>query len=349
VEGEGFVAITIVGAGAIGGVVGAHLIVAGHDVTFVETRVDHVAAIRENGLIVSGEAELHVYPRVLFPHELDGDLETVFLAVKCLHTNTAMEAIAPHLTRDGYVLSLQNGLEEYKIARHVGQERTVGAFLTFGGNYLQPGEVVFTGPGSFRVGEMDGSRTNRVHDLARLLATFHPIEVTNNIFGYLWGKAAVGAFYFATALVSADVPEIIDAKQYRPMLGNIVGEVARVAQALNVRVESIDGFDPTVFCTPDSASEQIEASWNAQKAYWSGHDDQRTGVWRDLAILHRKTEVDDILDVMQRGQEHGAALPRVNALIAQIKEIETGKRQLGWHNLDELLALDQRLATLERA
>ena len=55
----------IVGAGAVGGFVGARLLVAGEDVIFVEANDDHVAAIRERGLRVTGAATLHVHPRVL--------------------------------------------------------------------------------------------------------------------------------------------------------------------------------------------------------------------------------------------------------------------------------------------
>lgn len=334
--------ITIVGAGAIGGILGAHLIRAGHDITFVEAHLEHAQAIRENGLKVTGATNFHVYPKVLLPEEVRSPLEVVFLAVKARHTDEAMETVAKHLTQTGFVLSLQNGLEEYKIARKVGKDRTVGAFLTFGGSYQQPGEVAFSGTGSFYIGEMDGQSSERLNQLQQVLAALQPVTITDNIFGFLWGKAALGAFYFATAMVNADVTEIIDNERYRKALGNLVGEVARVGAACGIACEVIDGFDPKVFAEENQSPTLLNASWNAQKQYWDGIVQKRTGVWRDLAIHRRPTEVDGIIgSVIQKAKENGLLVPRLESLVKLIKEVERGERELSWANLDVLREVDE--------
>lgn len=328
---------TVFGAGAIGGVVGAHLVRAGHDVTFVDVNAEHVAAMRADGLQVSGTHEFTVPARAVTPDEVDGELGPVLLAVKTRHTADALTAIAPRLAPDGYVVSLQNGLEEYAIARAVGAERTVGAFLTFGGYYAGPGKVVYAGPGSFRVGEPDGRDSARVADLARTLSCFHPVEPTGNIFGHLWGKEAVGAFYFATALVSEDVTAIIDRAEYRPILGALVAEVVAVARAHGVRCEVIDGFDPNVFADAPGDADRTAASWQAQQDYWAGHVQQRTGVWRDLAVHHRPTEVDHIVrPIVDRARSHGVPTPGLELLVDMVHEVESGSRELGFPNLDHL-------------
>ena len=108
--------VTVVGAGAIGGFVAARLLDAGVDVALVEANEEHVATMRADGLRVRGAASLHVRPRVLLPDEVEGPLGTVLLAVKARHTADALEAIAPNLADGGCVVSLQNGLEEYRIA-----------------------------------------------------------------------------------------------------------------------------------------------------------------------------------------------------------------------------------------
>lgn len=333
--------LTVVGAGGIGGVVGAHLAAAGHDVTFIEANRDHAEAIRTHGLRATGHADLLVRPAVVLPDEIAGPLQVVLLAVKSRDTEAAMAAIESHLEPDGYVASLQNGLEEYKIARHIGEDRTVGAFLTFGGNYAAPGEVVYGGPGSFKVGELDGVATPRVRDLARTLTEcFHPVEVTDNIFGYLWGKSALGAFYFATALVDEDVPRILDRHEYRTLFGRLVVEVAAVATAEGVRCAVIDDFDPNAFVEGGDA----QASWQAQYRYWAAHVQQRTGVWRDLAIHHRPTEVDHILGaVVERARRHRVPVPLLVQLHAQVKEAEVGVRSLDWSNLNELERAARRI------
>src|SRR4051794_17490075 len=130
---------TVVGAGAIGGTVGARLLRAGHDVLLCDADRDHVAAINADGLTVEGALEhFTVRARAVAPEELPEELGTVLLAVKYQHTRAALTWIGPRLAGDGCVVSLQNGLNEPLIAAAVGEARTVGAFVNFGADYLAP-------------------------------------------------------------------------------------------------------------------------------------------------------------------------------------------------------------------
>jgi 2-dehydropantoate 2-reductase len=280
-----------------------------------------------------------VWPKVVLPEEAAGPLRHVLLAVKSRHTEEALKTIAPLLAADGYVVSLQNGLEEYKIARALGAERTIGAFLTFGGHYREPGLVVYGGPGSFRIGELDGHTTSRLETLRAALAVVQPVEITPNIFGCLWAKMSLGAIYYATALVNADVTEQYAEPRYRALFGRLCGEVVAVADAAGVRCEPFDGFDPEAFRPGALDPAAIAASWEGQRRYWRHHGPgaQRTGVWRDLAIHRRKTEIDEMIGAVRKAaQERGVATPLLDALTAMVHEVEDGARALGARNLDEL-------------
>src|SRR3954454_14761883 len=115
--------LTIVGAGAIGGVTGAYLIKAGHDVTFVDLVDEHVDAINQRGLTIEGiRGEFTVPARAIHPKNLQGPLQTVILAVKALPAERAARQRLPYLADDGYIVSLQNGLSEETIAAIVGTE-----------------------------------------------------------------------------------------------------------------------------------------------------------------------------------------------------------------------------------
>ncbi|MEU4804023.1 2-dehydropantoate 2-reductase [Actinosynnema sp. NPDC023587] len=323
--------IHIVGAGAIGGLIGAHLHRAGHDVVLVDANAEHVAAINADGLRISGEADFAVRPRAVLPEHLAEPLRTVLLGVKSRHTRDALRVVAPLLADDGYVVSLQNGLEEYPIADVVGPRRTIGALVTFGGFYEGPGRITYGGSGTFRIGEVDGTAGDRVRDLARLLGGFHPTEVTDNIFGYLWSKTAIAAVYFATAVADEDVPVLLARPEHRPLFGRLVGEVVEVAGAAGVRCETVDGFDPTLFAAharPDR--DAVEAAWQAQITYWVAHRQTRTGVWRDLAIHHRPTEVDHILGpVLELATRHGVAVPHVRAVVDAVHRAERDPGTMG--------------------
>jgi 2-dehydropantoate 2-reductase len=134
--------VTIVGAGAIGGFVAARLCAVGIRVTVSDSNHQHLVAIEQHGLRVSGAVDLLAHPRASEPERLPLGLKTVLLAVKAADTEAALDIISPRLAPDGCVVSLQNGLSVYTIGARVGNERVVGAFLTFGGHYLRPGEVV---------------------------------------------------------------------------------------------------------------------------------------------------------------------------------------------------------------
>jgi 2-dehydropantoate 2-reductase len=331
--------VTVVGAGAIGGYVAARLHLAGtRVVTVCDRNREHLATIRSSGLRVSGEADLLAHPQAVEPQELPDGLETVLLAVKTGATVSALDALAPRLAPDGFVVSLQNGLQEYLIAERIGSQRTVGAFLTFGGHYVAPGEVAYGGPGSLRLGELDGASSQRLAELVRVLSLVHPAEPTSNIFGFLWSKTAVNAFYFATALAGVDVQDVIRSRRHRSALDQLVAEVARVAQAEGVRCEDVDGFSPRAFEGGDQAG--ITASWEAQLGYWARHGQRRTGIWRDLSVHRRETEVTGILQpVKERALERGIQVPLLTKVLAMVKEAESGKRSLDLCNLDDLAAL----------
>lgn len=333
--------VTIVGSGAIGGSVGAFLARAGHDVTMVDTDAAHVQGMQERGLTLKGKAEFTVPVKACLPEELNGPLGVVFLCVKAMHTESAMATIAPLLAEDGYVLSLQNGLEEPKIAARVGKARTIGAFINFTADYHGPAEIMYGGPAAFVIGELDGAVTPRLRQLAGALEVIQSIELSDNVQGYLWGKLSLASPLFATACVDADVADLLADPRWRTLFANCSAEVVAVAEAAGVRCVGFDGYDPAVMrCSEPRNWDGIHASWLKYKEYWDTSLKKRTGIWRDLAVRKRTTEVEwQITPVIEVGASHGHALPLNRAIREMIREIEKGTRAMDWSNLEELEAL----------
>ncbi|HUS56014.1 MAG TPA: 2-dehydropantoate 2-reductase N-terminal domain-containing protein, partial [Thermohalobaculum sp.] len=187
--------ILIWGAGAIGGTLGAAFLRAGHGVVFVDNVPAHVDAINNTGLRIAGPIfEDTLRAPAFLPQDVTGQFDTIFLCVKALHTDAAAQALAPHLAPDGVVVSAQNGLNETAIARVVGAPRTIGCFVNFGADYLEPGVVHYSGHGAVVVGELDGRDSDRIRALHNLMLQFDANAVlTPNIWGYLWGKLIYGA------------------------------------------------------------------------------------------------------------------------------------------------------------
>src|SRR5512141_1999087 len=237
------------GAGAIGGTMGAHLARAGHDVTMVDTVTEHVAAINHDGLRITGPiAEFTQRVPAFTPDTLAGEWDTIILATKAQHTEDAAQALRPHLSTAGCVISAQNGLNELAIARIVGAERTVGAFVNFGADYLEPGVIHFGGRGAVVVGEIDGRITPRVTAIRDAWHHFDPRAiVTSNIWGYLWGKEAYGAMLFATALTNESIADALEMPAYRHLYIALAREILAVAAARGVRPAPLDAFDPSAY------------------------------------------------------------------------------------------------------
>ncbi len=331
--------ILIWGAGAIGGTVGAFLKRAGHAVTFVDVVPEHVAAIRGPGLRIHGPVEdFTIQAPALLPAEVAGVWPRVFLCVKAHHTEDACRALLPHLAADGYVLSLQNGLCETLIAGIVGPGRTVGAFVNFGADWMGPGDILFGNRGAVVLGEIDGAMTPRLTALHTLMQAFEPDAIaTPDIWSYLWGKLGYGAMLFAQALGQMGIADCLARPELLPAWRALGGEAVAVALAEGVRPRGFNGFDPDAF-RPGATAAAAQASITAMVAFNRPSAKTHSGVWRDLAIRKRRTEVDvQIAPIAEIGARHGLPCPAISRLVALIHEVEQGRRALSDDNLLELL------------
>jgi 2-dehydropantoate 2-reductase len=330
--------ILIWGAGAIGGTLGAAFIRAGRAVVFVDSEPKHVEAINAGGIEIAGPIfQDRVNAPASTPADLNGRFERIFLCVKAHHTRIATTQLLPHLAPEGYVVSAQNGINELTIAEIVGKERTIGCFVNFGADYLEPGIVHYSGHGAVVVGELDGSRTPRIEELHRLMQDFEPKAVlTDNIWGFLWGKMIYGALLFATALTDDSIADVLGNRRYRPVLTALALEVGTVAKANGIKPEAFDGFDPGAFA-PGSPAERRNRSFDDMVEHNRRSTKSHSGIWRDLAVRKRKTEVDaQILPVVEIGRKLGVPAPLTARTVAMIHEIEDGNRPLALSNLDEL-------------
>jgi len=335
------------GAGAIGGTLGAYLARAGADITMVDAVVEHVDAIVRDGLRVTGPIdEFTVRVPAFQPQAVSGTWDEIILATKAHHTDVAVRALLPHLTAGGYVLSAQNGLNELAIAEVVGAERTVGAFINFGADYLEPGVIHYGGRGAVVVGEIDGRITPRVTAIRDAWHHFDPRAiVTPNIWGYLWGKEAYGAMLFATALTNESIADALAMPAYRHLYIALAREILTVAAARTVQPEAFDGFDPAAYLATAPAG-AAEGSLDALVAHNRRSAKSHSGIWRDLAVRKRPTEVDAQLGtVVTLGAEAGVPTPLTARLVALIHEIECGARPQSLDALDALAATTAHTVT----
>ena len=313
--------LTIIGAGAIGGTIGAHMIRAGHDILFCDADADHVKAINEHGISIEGPVEnFTVKAKAVLPADLPAKLTNVAVAVKSHHTKSAAELLRGRLTPDGFVVTLQNGLTAHDLSEVVGADKVIVSFVNFGADYLSPGKIMQGNIGAFRVGELVGNEiTPRVK---ALVDAFPYAEATGNILGFLWGKEAYGAMLYAGATSDLSIADHLEIPKYRPLMLAIAREV--LAQA-PVKVEGFNGFEP----------DDLVGSLDRLVAFNRGSAKTHSGIYRDLTVRKRKTEIDDLLRDLSG--------PLTTFAGEIIHAIERGERICEVANLDLLSTYERAL------
>ena len=329
--------ILVWGGGAIGGTIAAYWARAGIDVLLVDIESDHVTTCRSRGLEISGPVdEFVVRIPAVTPDEVLGRFSRVILAVKAQHTRAAIEMIRPHLTADGFVVSAQNGLNELTISEVVGKGATIGAFVNFGADWHGPGQVLFGNRGAVVVGEIDGTIGGRTEEMHQLLQVFEPDAVlTDNIWGYLWGKLAYGAMLFATAINNDSMADNF-ANPSRSELWVAIGrEVMGLATKRGIQPVGFNGFNPMAYL-PGASDLEAQASIEEMAEFNRGSAKTHSGIWRDLAVRKRKTEVTEQLGVLVKlANEVEYDVPLITTIIDLIHDIEDGVRDMS----DETFAI----------
>ena len=151
------------------------------------------------------------------------------------------------------------------------------------------------------------------------------------------GQQAYGAVLFATALTNESMADGIDA--YRPTMVRLAQEVLAVAAAEGITPMGFDGFEPEIIAAadPDALDATAQASLDRLVAVRRRDQKTHTGVWRDLAVRKRRTEIDEHFPpIIAIARKDGIDTPLLESLVAMIHEIEEGERPLATENLDEL-------------
>lgn len=318
----------MIGAGAIGGTVGALLQRAGTPVDVIQRAGPVLDALRERGLRLEGPNGVFDvrFAEVRAPDDDLGTLDLVLFAVKGQATEWAARLVASHLAENGVVVTLQNGLTYDAAASVLGAERVIPAMVHLAAQRPEPGVVRYA-EGDMHVGEPDGRLSPRVARVARVLSAAVPAHATDNIWGFVWGKLAYSAMQCAQALVDATTAEVMAQAWVRPICVAVQSEVADAARASGVTMESYDQLDasalpPRSAADLERALEMLPEGSARQNAY--GRDLER-GV---------AGEVDYVCGAVARiGRAHGLPMTLNASITELIHEIEDGRRERGWANL----------------
>ena len=326
--------IVVIGTGPIGGIIGGRLARAGHDISFVDIDKEHIAAIREHGLRVDvPDGAFSVKVKIALPEEIEGKYDIGLIAVRSNYTPDALRTVLPHLTDNGLLVSMQNGINPPLLAEKVGVDRTIGMAIRMGCRKVAPGHVQTAIPGHLYLGHLHGKTTPQLEDLQRTLNQVMDTEITDNILGVLWSKLTYTCLGYYGSLADASLVTSCAREACRRNLTNFLAEVVAVGKASGARFISLAEYNPLDF-HPSIPFEKRLAAVDQFAKSWK--IDDRKGPLRQIQ-KGIKTEVDFTLAYLVReGEKRQIATPLCRKVLAMIHELEQGTRKLDLQNYDEL-------------
>jgi 2-dehydropantoate 2-reductase len=347
--------IAIMGTGAVGAYAGAHMVRNGEDVTFIDPWPANVETMKANGLKVSHIRDVPEWStpvRALHLTELqqaakEKPFDIAFVCMKSYDTEWATVMIAQYLAPAGFVVSLQNCMNEAIIAGVVGWGKVVGCIASsITVDLFEPGHVRRAAGKSgdkhtvFRTGEVHGRITERVQEIKRLVAMSDSALVTSNLWGERWSKLVTNAMAngmsASTGLISKDILRNDTLRRFGARLGS---EAIRVGQALGYELEEIHHIDPEVIARAgegDAAATKEYDGHRLEEVSKAGGGEHRPSMGQDM-VKGRRTEIDFLNGfIVRKGEEIGLPTPANAALTDIVKRVEKGELQADPKHLIDL-------------
>ena len=334
--------IAIVGAGAIGGYIGAHLARAGHAPVMIDGWPENVAAINRDGMRVTAmendgcfTAKLRALnigevPQLAWEKPFD----IAFIAVKSYDTEWATALILPYLSQQGVLVSAQNSINEDRIAAIAGWQRVLGCSIALlSAELVEPahvqrnslrGDAARTG---MKVGEVHGRVTPRAEAVAALLAHGDSTKVTTNLWGDRWSKLVINAMRNGPCAMTGMSSRQRDEDDLVRRLSIRLGSQAvRVGRAAGLALEPVSGLDLDLLARAEGDAEAMVALEEQIAAVNATRNDaSRPSMGQDI-IKGRRTETEWINGlVARRGEELGVEAglhAKVNAILRRIEARE---------------------------
>lgn len=345
--------IVIVGAGAVGGYTGAHMVRAGEDVTFVDAWPEHVEAMRNDGLHIThhqGEEPFTVRPKALHLTELQqvakgAPFDIAFICTKSYDTAWSIRLVKQYLSSGAYVVSLQNCMNEATLAEAVGWGRVLGCIAS---NI----SVSLTGPGRihrgglkggsahtvFRTGEVHGRVTERAQEVCKLVSYADSAIATDNLWGERWSKLVANAMgNGVSACTGLSGTEMAQNETIRRFQARLASEAIRIGQALGYRLEEINHLPPDVIAAAGegepAALERYEERLRTQPR---GAPGQRPSMGQDM-MKGRRTEIEYLNGfVVREGEKVGITARANERLVDLVMQVERGALPADPRNITEL-------------
>jgi len=326
----------MLGAGAIGGVVGGQLAKSGFDVLFVDPLREHVEAINRDGLHLRGVHGQHVL-RVravtdVAATALRGD-DIVVCSVKSYHMDAAMQDLRRATPLEIPVFCAQNGIRNEEVAARYFRD-VYGVMVLIGAKRLVPGVVVHTGAGPLGIGRWPSGSSEVAREVTQAVAkTDIPAYSTEEIAVHKWNKMAINLNNATFGLLGLSGQEAQTDPDIRAFMADVYEEGVRVLRAAGIRFEGPPG---------SSIEDRIRALRSPAAGVTVPLDEEprhRPSLWQDLYHGGGQVEADWFNgEIVRLGDAHGVPTPYSRLLLGLITEMARARERPGRYTLRDLRA-----------
>jgi 2-dehydropantoate 2-reductase len=264
-------------------------------------------------------------------------IDIAFVSVKSYDTEWATMLIKPYLAPDGFVVSLQNCVNEEKIASIVGWGKTLGIVASvISVDMHDAARITRTAAKGgdkhtvFRIGEVHGVVTKRVTELVEMFKVIDSAKGTANLWGERWSKLSQnGMRNGVSALTGFTSPQCDLNPAVRRFAINLGGEAVRVAGALGFQLEKIGGVQPELLALAaegnGDAMAEVEEHMTARAKENPRGDMQRPSMAQDIR-KGRRTEIDFMNGfIVDKGKMLGIPTPSHAKLVELVRKLERGE------------------------
>jgi 2-dehydropantoate 2-reductase len=326
--------ILILGAGALGGLIGARLSEGGQDVTLLEANVARARLLGEEGLFLSEAEKGERQVRLKVATSVEGlePFDLVFVAVKSYQTEDAVRGVLPVIGEKTWILSTQNGIGNVDRIRRVAATRRILTGITFHSiQHTGPNRLRYrTGIKPIQMAPLDGEITEEVRAIGEMFnAAGLKAEVVQNVDTVIWQKLVHNAVVNpVSALTGMSCSELLEDDDMQAMMRALCLEITEVMQARGTPLEDPeDPYRPIV---------------RSQKALAKN----RPSMWQDL-VRGFRTEIDAMNGgIVDEAERLGMKAP-LNWMIVQLvhsRERQQRQRQeKSAQTLEEVKAVREKI------
>lgn len=321
--------IALIGVGSLGTIIGALTAKNGGDITLVDTNKSHVQALNKNGATVKGKLQLDNIPvKAITPSQLGGIYDIIIILTKQTFNDSVKEQIKNHIDSNSVICTLQNGIPEQYWSEAFGKDRVVGGAVGWGASWLEPGVSELTSDTSsmrYDIGEQDGSITDRIKEIQKILSLSGETIIVDNLMGIRWAKVIQNATLSGmSAALGATYAQILDNDKANECAAHVGNELIQIVKSLKVDlVELVDGW--SFYSLEFNNKIELEESKKWLIDYFKPHRLLKASMLQDME-KGIKSEIDYIVGIgSDLGRELNIDTPISDTIVEIVKDFENGK------------------------